>query len=184
MCFLHQFSAVFLKENKFLGEEHQFGLVDLSRSDTYGVPYDYLSVMHYPQNAFSNRRGPTIITKNAHYQSIIGTVKTASKNDYKKICGIYKCNQCAGRSRERPAPTPPIITPNSEEGYDDYDIGENPHCQFCQPFFDCNKSYSYYYQTYYNIYCCGICGRNWWRNWCNKLPFYLRNVWRQKGMCA
>ncbi|KAL7645916.1 UNVERIFIED_CONTAM: hypothetical protein RMT77_002813 [Armadillidium vulgare] len=59
---------------------------------TYGVPYDYESIVHYGQYDFSINRRPTIITKDRRYQNIIGNVPTLSKNDILKIQRRYKCH--------------------------------------------------------------------------------------------
>lgn len=81
---------------KFIGNWNRFIVVRSKYSDLYGIPYDYRSVMHFGQYAFSNNSKQTIITKDPTVQNIIGKATSASDGDYKKICGIYKCSKCLG----------------------------------------------------------------------------------------
>ncbi|KAL7645899.1 UNVERIFIED_CONTAM: hypothetical protein RMT77_002796 [Armadillidium vulgare] len=53
--------------------------------------YDYESIVHYPELAFSKNGNRTIITKDPKYQHKIGTSKTLSEIDISKIKRIYKC---------------------------------------------------------------------------------------------
>ncbi|CAJ0581568.1 unnamed protein product, partial [Mesorhabditis spiculigera] len=57
----------------------------------YGVAYDYGSVMHYDQFAFSQNGGMTIQTYDANYQLTIGQRNQAGFADVKKINFAY-CN--------------------------------------------------------------------------------------------
>ncbi|KAL7645904.1 UNVERIFIED_CONTAM: hypothetical protein RMT77_002801 [Armadillidium vulgare] len=59
--------------------------------DVLKVPYDYESIMHYPENAYSKNGNLTIITKNKKYQKIIGTKEVLSEKDILKIKKKYKC---------------------------------------------------------------------------------------------
>ncbi|KAL7645911.1 UNVERIFIED_CONTAM: hypothetical protein RMT77_002808 [Armadillidium vulgare] len=49
------------------------------------VPYDYESIIHYPENSYSKNGNLTIITKDKKYQKIIGTKKVLSNKDILKI---------------------------------------------------------------------------------------------------
>ncbi|KAL7080531.1 hypothetical protein ACQ4LE_000483, partial [Meloidogyne hapla] len=76
----------------------QFEKVPETDSTTYGVRYDYQSVMHYAKDAFASAPGKiTMETLERQYQEIIGKVKDAAPSDYLKICNIYSCHSCMGR---------------------------------------------------------------------------------------
>ena len=66
----------------------QFGLKD--NVNYRGVPYDYLSVMHYPRWAFSKNGKPTIITKDPAYANRIGQTHI-SEDDAKVVNLMYNC---------------------------------------------------------------------------------------------
>ncbi|XP_069587356.1 meprin A subunit beta-like isoform X2 [Ranitomeya imitator] len=72
------------------GKSHNF----LSYSDTktsfLGVPYDYISVMHYSNEAFSSGNA-TIQTKNAVFNNLIGKQMDLSANDVLKLNQLYNC---------------------------------------------------------------------------------------------
>ena len=57
----------------------------------HGIPYDYLSVMHYDAWQGSNGNGPTIKTKDPRFQNIIGKPKLPSKYDIAMVNAMYKC---------------------------------------------------------------------------------------------
>jgi hypothetical protein len=67
---------------------------DIAKGSRIIDRYDYLSVMHYDQYAFSVQPGvkKTIITKNQQYQNQIGNRPGFSDADVKKINTLYKCN--------------------------------------------------------------------------------------------
>uniref|UniRef100_A0A7E4V078 Metalloendopeptidase n=1 Tax=Panagrellus redivivus TaxID=6233 RepID=A0A7E4V078_PANRE len=76
----------------------QFNKIPDNESTTYGVRYDYRSVMHYAKDAFgTNSRALTMETLDPAYQDIIGHVTDAAPSDYLKICSIYKCSNCMGK---------------------------------------------------------------------------------------
>ncbi|XP_042345185.1 meprin A subunit beta-like [Plectropomus leopardus] len=79
-------------ENIIAGMEFNFREVSKDYSTTQGVPYDYLSVMHYGKNAFSNGNGSTIITKDPRFQDIIGQRREMSPSDVLELNLLYKCN--------------------------------------------------------------------------------------------
>ncbi|ETN76866.1 astacin [Necator americanus] len=89
------------EENIVEGKNIYFAKIGLPYADTYGMPYDYLSIMHYRQDAFAKPGTVTLETLDTDYQDIIGITKRPSKNDYKKICLLYKCDCCNGK-RMRP----------------------------------------------------------------------------------
>ncbi|XP_017270793.1 meprin A subunit beta isoform X2 [Kryptolebias marmoratus] len=75
------------EENK-----HNFAKVGSEDSSTHGTLYDYLSVMHYGKDAFSNGKGSTIITIDPKYQNIIGQRLEMSHSDVQELNLLYKCN--------------------------------------------------------------------------------------------
>ncbi|KAK6044402.1 astacin [Cooperia oncophora] len=77
----------------------QFTKVSPSKATTYNVPYTYTSVMHYGQRAFAEPNKISMRTKNPEFQDVIGNADDASPFDYMKICEIYGCKQCMGRSQ-------------------------------------------------------------------------------------
>lgn len=166
--------------DQFLGEHVQFSIIGADYSELYEIPYDYGSVMHYFQYAFTNNSQPTIITKDPTFQNIIGKAKTASQNDYKKICGIYGCSKCLGIPWQPNRRKNGSRSDESEEN--DEEETSNSHCAQCNPIGECSKSYKTM-RNYYNALCCGNCGKKWWRNWCNRLSPNDLVVWRQKEMC-
>uniref|UniRef100_A0A3B5PTX0 Metalloendopeptidase n=1 Tax=Xiphophorus maculatus TaxID=8083 RepID=A0A3B5PTX0_XIPMA len=80
--------------NIIAGLEHSFRKVGNQDSTTHGRPYDYLSVMHYHKNAFSNGNGPTIITINQTFQDMIGQRVEMSSSDVQELNLLYRCSKC------------------------------------------------------------------------------------------
>ncbi|KAK9500343.1 hypothetical protein O3M35_001624 [Rhynocoris fuscipes] len=60
-------------------------------SDSFNVPYDYRSIMHYSENAFSKNGLPTLIAKEPGVT--IGQRVHFSKKDLRKIQRMYKCKR-------------------------------------------------------------------------------------------
>ncbi|KAK6726492.1 hypothetical protein RB195_004675 [Necator americanus] len=56
-------------ENIKDGYQNQFGKILPSDAYTYGVPYDYLSIMHYEKNAFAKPGTITLETLDGKYQT-------------------------------------------------------------------------------------------------------------------
>uniref|UniRef100_A0A3B4U5S9 Metalloendopeptidase n=1 Tax=Seriola dumerili TaxID=41447 RepID=A0A3B4U5S9_SERDU len=75
-----------------LENEYNFRKVSKESSTAGGVPYDYLSVMHYSKNAFSNGNGSTVITKDPKFQDVIGQRLEVSPSDIRELNLRYKCN--------------------------------------------------------------------------------------------
>jgi len=73
-----------------------FELHPESDSRAHGVPYDYTSIMHYGQFAFSSNSQKTIITQDSKYQNIIGNAKSLSFADIQLGNIIYSCNAHCG----------------------------------------------------------------------------------------
>ncbi|XP_029360022.1 meprin A subunit beta-like [Echeneis naucrates] len=78
-------------ENIIEGRENNFRKVTEEESIS-ALPYDYMSVMHYSKNAFSNGNGSTIITKDPKFQDVIGQRRGVSTSDIQELNLRYKCN--------------------------------------------------------------------------------------------
>jgi hypothetical protein len=87
-----------LFENIIPGAAHNFDILDKNFHSNFGVPYDYMSLMHYDQWAFSidywNKI--TIKTKDPYYQDLIGqnliTTKKHTAYDILRINRMYECD--------------------------------------------------------------------------------------------
>jgi len=98
-------------DNAHKSMHHNFEKMTLNNSQTYGVPYNYLSVMHYDKSAFSKKMGLiTMETKDKTMQDRIGQNSHAVETDYQKIRIIY---DCTGKYPTMPTPTLPPPTPPS-----------------------------------------------------------------------
>ncbi|XP_019896390.2 meprin A subunit beta, partial [Esox lucius] len=75
------------------GHEKNFLKVSQHFSTTFGLPYDYNSVLHYKDTSFSNGEGPTIITKQAKYQKVIGQRLEMSPQDALLLNKLYRCQK-------------------------------------------------------------------------------------------
>lgn len=73
--------------------ENNFQKYPLSAVDTYGVPYDYRSIMHYGSRAFSGNGQHTIKTKDPNFQDVIGNREGLSFYDIKLANLMYSCGQ-------------------------------------------------------------------------------------------
>ncbi|MED6242769.1 hypothetical protein ATANTOWER_009490, partial [Ataeniobius toweri] len=78
--------------NIITGQENNFRKVTIDKSTTHGVPYDYMSVMHYGKDAFSNGNVSTIITLDPKFQDLIGQRLEMSPSDTQELNLLYSCN--------------------------------------------------------------------------------------------
>ncbi|KAL3083905.1 hypothetical protein niasHT_036476 [Heterodera trifolii] len=75
----------------------QFRTVAKDRATTYGLRYDYRSLMQYGENAFARpAKAISIETRKRKFQKVIGKAEKASRGDWIKICAIYNCAKCMG----------------------------------------------------------------------------------------
>ncbi|XP_036449023.1 meprin A subunit beta-like [Colossoma macropomum] len=79
-------------ENIIAGYASNFEKASEQISTIQGTPYDYTSVMHYGQDAFTNGSGHTIITKVPQFQDVIGQRYDLSPLDVLELSKLYKCN--------------------------------------------------------------------------------------------
>ncbi|KAM3614330.1 uncharacterized protein V6R79_012847 [Siganus canaliculatus] len=78
-------------ENIEEGKEHNFRKHSSNDTTTLGTEYDYISVMHYGKDDFSNGNGSTILTNLPQYQDVIGQRLEMSPNDVLKLSKLYNC---------------------------------------------------------------------------------------------
>merc|ERR1712180_122000 len=69
-----------------------FEKLDKEEYNTFGLPYDSLSVMHYSDSLFSNGKGKTILTHDSSMQDVIGRAQGVSEGDIELVKRMYKCN--------------------------------------------------------------------------------------------
>ncbi|KAH8278423.1 hypothetical protein KR018_003103 [Drosophila ironensis] len=62
-----------------------------ARTEAFGVPYDYGSVMHYSKNAFSINGQPTIVAMKANGADKMGQRNGFSDSDIEKLNRMYNC---------------------------------------------------------------------------------------------
>uniref|UniRef100_A0A0M3HHL0 Metalloendopeptidase n=1 Tax=Ascaris lumbricoides TaxID=6252 RepID=A0A0M3HHL0_ASCLU len=80
-----------LTQNIQSGYANQFSKQSQNSMVTYGVKYDYGSVMHYPSDGFSANGRDTLEALDPNYQSTIGQRTGLSFSDAKKVNLAY-CN--------------------------------------------------------------------------------------------
>ena len=68
---------------------YNFNKYTTTTIDSLGTPYDYLSMMHYPDWAFSNNGKPSIVTKDKSMQKVIGQRGGMSAIDKVQINKLY-----------------------------------------------------------------------------------------------
>uniref|UniRef100_A0A3B1JIE5 Metalloendopeptidase n=1 Tax=Astyanax mexicanus TaxID=7994 RepID=A0A3B1JIE5_ASTMX len=71
---------------------HNFDKESMQSSTTQGTPYDYTSVMHYGQDAFTNGNGNTILTQVPRFQNVIGQEYDLSPWDSYELSKLYNCS--------------------------------------------------------------------------------------------
>ncbi|XP_040289825.1 meprin A subunit beta-like [Bufo bufo] len=81
-----------LWENIQSNLKHNFVSYSDTETTFLDVPYDYTSVMHYPSTAFSANGNPTIQTKKAAFNNLIGKQVDLSGNDVLKLNRLYNCS--------------------------------------------------------------------------------------------
>uniref|UniRef100_A0A336KAV7 Metalloendopeptidase n=1 Tax=Culicoides sonorensis TaxID=179676 RepID=A0A336KAV7_CULSO len=82
-------------ENIQNGLEANFDKARPGTTNTYGVPYDYGSVMHYSGNAFSKNGQPTIVALQSG-SNRMGQRDGFSSADIQRLRIMYECNGAGG----------------------------------------------------------------------------------------
>ncbi|XP_020607315.1 meprin A subunit beta-like [Orbicella faveolata] len=100
-------SAMFLS---YSDKKHNFRKYNRTQVDSLGVPYDYLSVMHYSSTAFGNGR-TTIIAKEPSVVQL-GQRIGLSPMDIKQADLLYECHGTTTRPQVIPSPQPPPNGPD------------------------------------------------------------------------
>lgn len=67
----------------------------------FGVEYDYESVMHYPEKAFSKNKNKTIIPLKVCYYSRITYLNTLSRYLFDCYCLYFSTGGCKNWSEKR-----------------------------------------------------------------------------------
>ena len=75
--------------------KYNFGKLAPEKWDSFGSPYDILSVMQYPGDAFSQNGQPTIIDKRTGRS--VPWNKAVSQSDYEQINLLYRCSNTGER---------------------------------------------------------------------------------------
>ncbi|KAI8442421.1 hypothetical protein MSG28_005935 [Choristoneura fumiferana] len=78
-------------DNIKAGSENNFKKADAKRTNDFGVPYDYNSVMHYSEYAFSKNGRKTIEPKVGGVT--LGQREGLSRGDVKKVNAMYNCHK-------------------------------------------------------------------------------------------
>ncbi|CAH2237519.1 zinc metalloproteinase nas-13-like [Pararge aegeria] len=73
------------------GAENNFKKADTKRTSDFGVSYDYNSVMHYSEYAFSKNSQKTIVPKIKDMK--LGQREGLSRGDVKKVNNMYNCKK-------------------------------------------------------------------------------------------
>ena len=75
-------------------EKHNFVQLKETEYNTFGLPYDYFSVMHYDTFAFSKEEGRLMTIEtfdDPSKQNIIGHAQGVSAGDIELVREMYKC---------------------------------------------------------------------------------------------
>uniref|UniRef100_A0A3Q2YTA8 Metalloendopeptidase n=1 Tax=Hippocampus comes TaxID=109280 RepID=A0A3Q2YTA8_HIPCM len=76
-------------ENVKRGTEHNF---DKEETNNLGSPYDFNSIMHYNNFAFSKNQRPTIVAK-SNPNLLFGLAREMSSNDIARVNALYGCGK-------------------------------------------------------------------------------------------
>lgn len=155
--------------------------------DTFGLPFDYYSVMMYHQDASSTDGNITIKTRiDPFAQEFLGVAANPTSTDWLRLCSLYNCPMCAGAPFARntsgycpiekaPKEDPECVgmLPDNSGVFESrccqpkplppMPAPSDPICKFCYPPRDsliCNDSLIVSHPQYWDTYCCGHCGES------------------------
>jgi len=92
-------------------KKHNFRKYNVSQVDSLGIPYDYISVMHYSPTAFGINGSTTIIAKDPSVTQL-GQRIGLSPKDITQADLLYRCNGTTTRPPVIPSPQPPPTGPD------------------------------------------------------------------------
>ena len=95
------------------GYEVNFSKAKPGETTGFGVTYDYGSVLHYSENAFSKNGQPTIVAK-MKTKDKMGQREGFSKKDIEKINKMYKCQRITESIQTTRKPESPIASSTSK----------------------------------------------------------------------
>ncbi|CEF70657.1 Astacin-like metalloendopeptidase [Strongyloides ratti] len=81
-------------ENVDYYEKYNFFKISPQDTSTYGIPYDYGSIMHYDTYAFSKNKQKTMVPIILIYEKTIGTIEKMSFDDIKMVNLHYCTGEC------------------------------------------------------------------------------------------
>ncbi|XP_040152821.1 zinc metalloproteinase nas-4 isoform X1 [Anopheles arabiensis] len=86
-------------ENIKAGTSNNFEKAKKGTTNSFGVAYDYASIMHYSSNAFSTNGNPTIEAKKPLNGAKMGQREGFSWSDMEKLNRMYKCQGSLGNGQ-------------------------------------------------------------------------------------
>lgn len=81
------------------GYESDFQKATAGSTNSFGVQYDYGSLLHYSPTAFSKNGQPTIRAKQSSGGDKMGQREQFSQGDLNKVNGMYKCKNEAKKDQ-------------------------------------------------------------------------------------
>ena len=75
----------------YTDDRYNFDKKDIFNMNTFGLPYDYNSIMHYSRTSFTMRGATTLAAKHDPNMQLGGN-KDLSKYDIMKINAMYHCH--------------------------------------------------------------------------------------------
>jgi hypothetical protein len=82
-----------LWDNIISGKSFNFGKYSSNMIDSLNTSYDYYSLMHYSQYAFTANGQPTIQAIDSSLNIVLGEQEYLSATDIKQIKSLYNCNE-------------------------------------------------------------------------------------------